>query len=97
MGETMQSRIGASLLRAAGLPQLVAHSLEDYEQLAERLAGNPSELAAIRRRLGENRLACPLFDTDRFRRHIEAAYVRMRDRHRQGQAPERFAIAPLPA
>jgi hypothetical protein len=42
------------------------------ELLAERLAAAPSELAAIRRKLEEQRDSCPLFDTDRFRRHIEA-------------------------
>src|SRR5262249_1441337 len=93
MGATMQSRIGASILRAAGLPELVTHSLDDYERLAERLATHPSELETIRRKLQANRLTCSLFDTDRFRRHIEAAYVRMWERQRQGEAPEGFSVA----
>jgi hypothetical protein len=47
---------------------LVTHSLDEYERLAERLAMHASELSAIRRKLEENRLICPLFNTDRFRR-----------------------------
>ncbi|MBV8754735.1 MAG: tetratricopeptide repeat protein [Hyphomicrobiales bacterium] len=97
LGATMQSRIGASILRAAGLPELVTHSLDEYEQLAARLAADPSELATIRCKLQTNRLACPLFDTDRFRRHIEAAYLRMWEQHRQGCGPEAFAVSALPA
>jgi len=97
LGATMQSRIGASILRAAGLPELVTHSLEEYERLATRLATEPAALATIRHKLQTNRLACPLFDTDRFRRHIEAAFVRMREQQRQGRAPEGFAVSSLPA
>jgi protein O-GlcNAc transferase len=93
MGATMQSRIGASILRAAGLPELVTHSLDEYERLAQRLAVDPSALATIRRKLDENRLTCPLFDTDRFRRHIEAAYIRMWERRQQGKPPASFAIS----
>ena len=52
-----------------------------------------SELSAIRRKLEENRLICPLFNTDRFRRHIEAAYVRMWEQHQQGKPPESFGVS----
>jgi len=97
LGETMQSRIGASLLQAVGLPELITHSLDEYERLAERLAGNRSELTTIRRKLEENRLTCSLFDTDRFGRHIEAAYVRMVEQHRQGKPPESFGISAMPS
>lgn len=93
MGATMQSRIGASILRAAGLPELVTHSLDEYERLAARLATDASELAAIRRKLQTNRLTCPLFDTDRFRGHIEAAYLRMWESHQTGRLPEAFAVS----
>jgi predicted O-linked N-acetylglucosamine transferase (SPINDLY family) len=97
VGATMQSRIGASILRAAHLPELVTHSLDEYERLAARLAADRPALAAIRRKLQTNRLACPLFDTDRFRRHVEAAYLRMWEEHRQGNAPEGFAVSAPPA
>jgi predicted O-linked N-acetylglucosamine transferase (SPINDLY family) len=96
MGRSPQSRVGASLLHAVGLPELIAGSLDDYERLATRLVLDRGELAAIRRRLEDNRLTCPLFDTDRFRLHIEAAYIRMRQIHQDGRPPESFAVATLP-
>jgi protein O-GlcNAc transferase len=61
------------VLRAAGLPELVTNSLEEYEGLALKLARESGLLQSIRRKLNETRLECPLFDSDRFRRHIEAA------------------------
>ena len=76
-GNTFAGRVAGSLLHAIGLPELVTHSLADYEALALQLAANPARLSALRARLAVNRMTAPLFDTDRFRRHLEAAYLRM--------------------
>ncbi|HEY4918630.1 MAG TPA: hypothetical protein VII40_00865, partial [Xanthobacteraceae bacterium] len=95
MGSTFAGRVGASLLHAAGLPELVTTSLEDYETLARKLASDPAMLAATRAKLGSNRSTCPLFDTRRFARHIEAAFAGMWERHRSGAPPESFSVEPL--
>jgi predicted O-linked N-acetylglucosamine transferase (SPINDLY family) len=84
-GTTFAGRVGASLLNAAGLPELIAGDLREYEALATRLADDSPALAAIRRKLADNRLACPLFDTDRFRGHLEAAFMMMWDTHRRSE------------
>jgi predicted O-linked N-acetylglucosamine transferase (SPINDLY family) len=76
-GGTFAGRVAGSLLHAIGLPELVTHSLAEYEALALQLATNPARLAALRARLAANRTTAPLFDTDRFRRQLEAAYLRM--------------------
>jgi protein O-GlcNAc transferase len=73
-GETFPSRVAGSLLRAAGMPELIATSLEDYESLAVRLARAPAELAGLRARLQSTRLSAPLFDSAGFTRRIEAVY-----------------------
>jgi predicted O-linked N-acetylglucosamine transferase (SPINDLY family) len=93
-GRAFAGRVAASLLHAIGLPELVTHSLADYEDLALRLAGEPSELEAIRRKLAQNRLTHPLFDTGRFARHIEAGYTRMWDNWQRGEGPESFKVEP---
>jgi predicted O-linked N-acetylglucosamine transferase (SPINDLY family) len=95
MGATFPGRISASLLRAVGLGELVTHTAEDYEALALALARDPARLAAIRRKLADNRLTHPLFDTDRFRRHIEAAYTTMWEMHRRGESPRSFRVEPI--
>jgi len=93
-GTSFAGRVGASMLRAAGLPELVTNNLEDYEALALKLATDSALLASIRRKLADNRAECPLFDGDRFRRHIEAAYATMWDIHRRGERPRNFRVEP---
>jgi predicted O-linked N-acetylglucosamine transferase (SPINDLY family) len=91
-GDTFAGRVGASLLHALGLEELVTDNLEDYEALAMRLATDPAFLANIRRKLEQNRKTHPLFDTDRFRRHIEAAYTQMWDIWQRGESPRSFGV-----
>ena len=97
MGDAFPGRVGASLLRAVGLPELVTKTLVEYEELARRLASTPAELRSVREKLKKNRLTCALFDTKRFVHHIEAAYVHMRDRAERGLPPERFSVSALPS
>jgi len=97
IGRSFASRVAASLLQAVGLPDLVATSLNDYEALARRLAGEPALLRSLRSKLERNRSSMPLFDTDRFRRHLEAAYTTMWDIHRRGERPRSFRVEPIPA
>lgn len=86
-GRSFASRVAASLLHAVGLPALVTHSLEQYEERAWQLAQNRHELLALRQHLQQQRLHCPLFDTERYTRHLEDAFALMWLRHEQGQAP----------
>jgi predicted O-linked N-acetylglucosamine transferase (SPINDLY family) len=73
-GEAFASRVGASLLKAAGLPELVTRSLAEYEVLALRLAQEPQLLNSFKERLSANRHSAPLFDGDRFRANMEDAF-----------------------
>ncbi len=91
-GETFAARVASSLLDAIGLPELIAGSLEEYQALAHKLATRPDMLAEVRARLESNRMTRPLFDTDRFRRHIESAYVTMWERHQRGDSPASFDV-----
>ena len=95
LGTTFAGRVAASLLQAVGLPELITRSLGDYESLALQLANDATMLAAIKQKLARNRETFPLFDTDRFRRHIEAAYVAMWERYQRGEPPASFAVAPI--
>ncbi|MYM85524.1 glycosyltransferase, partial [Duganella sp. FT50W] len=73
-GRSYAARLGGSLLHAVGLPQLVTHSADAYEDKAVRLAGRPAELARLRRRLARLRERAPLFDTPRLVRDLEQLY-----------------------
>jgi len=76
-GKAFPGRVAASLLKAIGLPELVTTQLQDYEALALELACNSSLLKATREKLARNRLTTPLYDSERFRKNIEAAYQGM--------------------
>ncbi len=84
-GDTFASRVSSGLVSAAGLPELIASSDEEYFALALRLATHPDELGLIRRRLADNRLTCSLFDTSRFTRDIERLFMAMWEDHRAGR------------
>ena len=95
LGSAFAGRVAASLLNAVGLGDLVASTWEEYEQMALRLATDRTLLEAVRARLARNRSTHPLFDTDRFRRHIEAAYVAIWERAERGEAPAGIAVPAL--
>jgi predicted O-linked N-acetylglucosamine transferase (SPINDLY family) len=88
-GSAFPGRVAASLSHAAGLPELVTETMEEYENLAVQLATNPSALAAIKTKLTRK---CPLFDTDQLRRNIEAAYLRMWGIWLAGERPRAFHV-----
>jgi protein O-GlcNAc transferase len=89
-GSTFSGRAAESLLKACGIPELAVRSLQEYEALALNLARRPDTLGALRQRLSRNRRACPLFDTGRFTRHIEAAYLAMWERYQRHKPPARI-------
>ena len=91
-GVTFASRVAASLLRAANLPQLITHTLQDYETRAITLASNPAELATIKQKLITDKQHLPLFDTQRFARHLELVYQAMWQTHQTGHPPQAIQL-----
>jgi protein O-GlcNAc transferase len=92
IGETFAGRVAASLLNAIGLPELITSTPQAYEALAIEIATHPEKLAAIKRKLANNRLTTPLFDTQTFTRHIEAAYTVMYERYLAGLSPDHICV-----
>ncbi|WP_413200788.1 TIGR03032 family protein [Nostoc piscinale] len=91
-GETFPSRVGASLLMAIGLPELITNSLETYEQLAINLAKSPEKLQQINQKLAQNLTTYPLFDTPLYTRNLEQAYLRMWEIYASGQPAKAITI-----
>jgi predicted O-linked N-acetylglucosamine transferase (SPINDLY family) len=96
LGGSFAGRVAASLLSAIGLPELITRSLDEYEALALKLASDRASLAAIKEKLARHRETHPLFDTARFTRNLEAAYVMMHERYQRGEQPQTFAVTPAP-
>ena len=90
-GRLPVQRIGACLLTAAGLPDLVAHSPEQYVTTAVFLAGTVPKIPDARKNLRKALESSPLMDAKGFVRDLEEAY---RDMWRtwcrsMGQAPSK--------
>jgi protein O-GlcNAc transferase len=93
LGDTFAGRVGASLLYAVRLPELITVSLDAYEEAAIGLARNPQKLAAIKHKLADNRLTTPLFDTASVTRSIEKAYSAMHERRLAGLATDHIHVS----
>src|SRR5262249_40369862 len=91
-GSTFVSRVSASILGAAGMADFVATSLDDYHDLALRLARDPAGLAQAKQRAAASR-GTPLFDPGRFTRNLEQTYREIVERQRSGLAPDHVTIA----
>lgn len=76
-GEIFGNRVGASLLSAIGLQELVTPDLETYALKALHLAKNPQETVRLKKLLAANKVDYPLYDTPLFIEHLEKAYHHM--------------------
>jgi len=91
-GEAFAARVAASLLGAAGLPELIAADYLEYERLALELATEPHKLATIKDKLERQRMSCDLFDTEKTTRALEAAYRAMYARLQSGLPPDHIDV-----
>lgn len=87
VGRAFATRVCASLVHAAGLPELVCDTLEQYVETAIALAHDRDRLAALRERLVSGRDRCVLFDTPALVRGLEDLYAGMWDDHAAGRLP----------
>lgn len=70
-GRSFASRMAGALLTAAGLPELITYSVDDYKKKALELASQPGQCKSLRDRLQRVREQGVLFDTTRFARDLE--------------------------
>jgi predicted O-linked N-acetylglucosamine transferase (SPINDLY family) len=94
-GRGPASRVAASILLAAGLPQLITDDLRDYESRAVSLATHPRELVDLRADWTRRSAACSLFDARGLAADLERCYEHMWDRHMRGLAPKGFDLSTL--
>ena len=76
-GESFAARVGASLLRAVDLPELIMETRETYVRKAIELGRNPALMTALKERLRLSRMTVSLFDSLAYTRNLEAAYLEL--------------------
>ena len=92
LGQTFSARMGGSLLKAVGLPELVCASQNEYEDLAIDLGLNPAKCGLIKEKLAHNRMSSPLFDINSFTTNLETALSRAHERRLTGMLPEHIFV-----
>ena len=92
MGDTPSSRMGATLLNAVGMPELIVSDLATYERRAIELAKDPAQLEGLKKKLVAALDTSPLFDVLRYTRHLENAFEATRQRQCAGERPANIEI-----
>ncbi len=92
LGNTFGSRVAASLLSAAGLPELVCQDWQSYIEQTVALAQDVEWRQRVRQHLLKGRQTLPLFATQRFTRNLEALFETIRQQHATGFVRS-FAVA----
>lgn len=85
-GQSFPSRMGASILNAAGLEGLICTSLAEYENLAIDLANDVDKLKAVKDKLLENIGTKHLFQPMAFTKSLEALYRALM--HKKSELPK---------
>jgi protein O-GlcNAc transferase len=92
IGKTFAGRVAASHLNALEMNELIVENLEQYEQLAEDLATNPSRIIELREKLSKARLTKPLFDSKIYVGSLEELYFKMFSTSAQQLSPDHIQI-----
>lgn len=86
-GRSFASRVCGSLVRAAGLPELVCETTQDYVERAVAYGNDRASLAPLRERLAADKDSCTLFDMPGLVRSLEDLYEAMWRDHEAGRLP----------
>ncbi|XP_041632492.1 UDP-N-acetylglucosamine--peptide N-acetylglucosaminyltransferase 110 kDa subunit isoform X1 [Drosophila kikkawai] len=90
-GETLASRVAASQLATLGCPELIAHTREEYQDIAIRLGTKREYLKAVRAKVWKARVESPLFDCLQYAKGLEVLFLRMWERFKNGELPDHIS------
>lgn len=86
-GKSFAARFCASVVTAAGAPELLCTSPDDYVRKAVGFARDPQSLLAIRQSLKRQRETCVLRDMPATARRLEELFRQMQDDAERGEIP----------
>lgn len=87
-GRGFAARVCGSLVRAAGLSEMVCDTAEAYVERAVALAGDRAEVARLKAKLEANRATCDLFNMDLLVERLEGLYAEICQAHQAGERPQ---------
>lgn len=86
-GKSFASRFCSSIVKSAGVPELICATPDDYVRKAVALARDKAGLAQIRNSLQAQRDTCALRDIPRLVRRLEELYWQMQGERERGETP----------
>jgi predicted O-linked N-acetylglucosamine transferase (SPINDLY family) len=92
IGKSFASRVAASLINSVNLPELIAETQEQYEEMAIGLAKDTEKLKLVREKLKNNLPLSPLYNTPVYVKQLESAYQEMFERSQNGLEPAHIHI-----
>jgi predicted O-linked N-acetylglucosamine transferase (SPINDLY family) len=84
-GRGFATRVCGSLVKSAGMEELICYTPESFVALAVELGKNKEKRAELRRKLLANRDSCVLFDTPLLVSSLESLYAEMWSDYTSGQ------------
>jgi predicted O-linked N-acetylglucosamine transferase (SPINDLY family) len=93
LGNSFPSRMAGSLLNAIEMPELIAHSIEEYEAKAIEFANHPERLLELKAKLDYNKSRTALFDSKAFAFNLYSAYKKIFSSHTSGLAPDHIDVS----
>lgn len=87
-GKNVAQRGASSILSAIDLKELIAYSVEEYEEKAIALANNPVHLQSLRQKIAINKHEKPLFDMKLTTTNLEYAYEHAYNQYLAGEEPQ---------
>ena len=84
IGEGFTARVASSILKALDLPELVTKSDKEYEALIFEIATSSEKLVKIKKKLSQNKLTTPLFNSEMFIKYLEDGYMQVYQNYVEG-------------
>jgi protein O-GlcNAc transferase len=91
-GRHFASRVSTSILKALDINETITGNIDEYVKTAVRFATEPQDLNRLREKIERHRLTQPLFNTGRWVRHLETAYLQMWRIYLEGAEIDQISI-----
>ena len=93
-GSHFASRVSTSILKALDINEMITGSIDEYVETAVRFATEPQDLTRLCEKIARHRLTQPLFNTARWVRHLESAFLEMWRIYLEGDQADQITVSP---
>ncbi len=92
IGNSFASRVGASILTALNMEELIARSKTEYFDIASSICQDSNKFKSIKEKLLNNKQNSTLFDTKLYVKNLELAYLEIYKKNKKNLKPENIYI-----